>query len=300
MPKAPVNGINLYYEEVGRGVPIIFVHEFAGEAKSWAPQVRFFGRRYRTIAFNARGYPPSDVPEDPSAYSQAHAVEDILGMLDHLKIDKAHIVGLSMGGYATLHLGILHPQRALSLVVAGAGYGSNPEEQDGFRRDCNTVAERFESEPMDEVAALYADGPTRQQFRNKNPRGWEEFRDLLKKQSAKGHALTMRQVQMKRSSIYELEHGMRGLMVPTLIVIGDEDEACLEPAIHMKRTIRTAGLVIIPKSGHTINIEEPDLFNRVVLDFFTVVDAGRWTPRNPASLSHSAILQDHTDHSRTS
>jgi pimeloyl-ACP methyl ester carboxylesterase len=300
MPKASVNGISLYYEEVGRGVPIIFVHEFAGEVKSWEPQVRFFGRRYRTIAFNARGYPPSDVPEDPSAYSQAQAVEDILGMLDHLKVEKAHIVGLSMGGYATLHFGILHPQRALSLVVAGVGYGSNPKEQDGFRRDCNTVAERFEREPMDEVAASYADGPTRQQFRDKDPQGWQEFRDLLKKQSAKGHALTMRQVQMKRPSIYELERGMRGLMVPTLILIGDEDEACLEPAIHMKRTIRTAGLAIIPKSGHTINLEEPDLFNRALLDFFTAVDGGLWAPRNPASLSHSAIIQDHADHSRTS
>src|SRR5262249_21627562 len=140
MPKANIDSINLYYEETGQGAPIILIHEFAGELKSWAAQVRFFGRRYRTIAFNARGYPPSDVPEDPSAYSQRQAVEDIRGVLDYLKIEKAHIVGLSMGGYATLHFGILYPQRALSLVVAGAGYGSKPEERDGFIRDCNAVA----------------------------------------------------------------------------------------------------------------------------------------------------------------
>ena len=83
---------------------------------------------------------------------------------------------------------------------------------------------------------------------------------------------------------------MARLTVPTLIVAGDEDEACLEPGLYMKRTIRTAGLVILPKTGHTINLEEPDVFNRFVLDFVTMVDAGHWTPRNPASLSRSAIL----------
>lgn len=291
MPRAFIHGVNLYYEEVGRGVPMIFVHEFAGEARSWAPQVRFFGRRYRTITFNARGYPPSDVPEDPSAYSQGQAVEDIRGVLDYLKIDTAHVIGLSMGGYAALHFGFLYPERALSLVVAGAGYGSKPDEREAFRRDCATVAERFEREPMEKVAAMYAMGPTRVQFRDKDPQGWEEFCELLKQQSAKGHALTMRQVQIMRPSIYEFGDRMARLTVPTLIVTGDEDEPCLEPALYMKRAIPTAGLLIIPKSGHTINLEEPDLFNRHVLDFVTAVDAGRWTPRNPASVSRSAILQ---------
>ncbi len=143
---------------------------------------------------------------------------------------------------------------------------------------------------MNEVAAIYANGPTRQQFRDKDPQGWMAFRDLLIQQSAKGHALTMRQVQMKRPSIYELGERMAQMTVPALIMTGDEDEACLEPALYMKRTIPASGLVVIPKSGHTINLEEPDLFNRCVLDFVTAVDGGRWTPRNPASLSPSAIL----------
>jgi pimeloyl-ACP methyl ester carboxylesterase len=290
MAFAVVNGVRLYYEDAGSGTPMMFVHEFAGESTSWALQVRFFGRRYRTIAFNARGYPPSDVPEDPLLYSQDHAVEDIRGVLDHLQIEKAHVVGLSMGGFAALHFGLLHPERALSLVVAGAGYGSKIEERDAFRRDCATMASRFESQPMKDVAAAYANGPARQQFRDKDPKGWEEFRDLLSRQSAKGHALTMRQVQMKRPSIYELGERMAQLAVPTLIMTGDEDDACLEPALYMKRIIRTSALVVIPKSGHTINLEEPDIFNRCVLDFVTTVDAGRWTPRNSASLSRSAIL----------
>src|ERR1051326_9280104 len=161
MAFAVVNGVRLYYEDAGRGMPMIFVHEFAGESTSWALQVRFFGRRYRTIAFNARGYPPSDVPEDPLLYSQDHAVGDIRGVLDHLQIEKAHVVGLSMGGYAALHFGLLYPERALSLVVAGAGDGSKPEEREAFRRDCAAVAERLEREPMEKVAAMYARGPAR-------------------------------------------------------------------------------------------------------------------------------------------
>ena len=291
MPHASINGVNLQYEERGRGLPMIFVHEFAGESASWAPQVRFFARRYRTVTFNARGYPPSDVPSDPVAYSQAQAVEDIRGVLDHLQVDRAHVVGLSMGGYAALHFGLLYPERARSLVVAGVGYGSNPETRDAFRRDCASIADRFEREPMEAVAETYADGPTRQQFRDKDPQGWEEFRDLLKRQSGIGHALTMRGVQMARPSVYELGDRMVRLTVPALIVTGDEDEQCLEPGLYMKRTIPTAGLVVIPKSGHTINLEEPDQFNRHVLDFVTLVDAARWAPRNPASLSASALLQ---------
>jgi pimeloyl-ACP methyl ester carboxylesterase len=274
---------------------MIFVHEFAGEAASWQPQVRFFSRRYRTITFNARGYPPSDVPEDPAAYSQVQAVEDIRGVLDHLKIDKAHVVGLSMGAYATLHFGLCHPERARSLVVAGAGYGSRPEERDAFRRDCATLADRMEREGMESVAETHARAPTRVQFADKDPGGWTEFRDLLKRQSAIGHALTMRGVQMKRPSIYDLGDKMARLDVPTLIMTGDEDEPCLEPALFMKRTIPTAALLVLPKSGHTINLEEPEAFNRAVLDFVTTVDAGRWSRRNPASLSSSAILPADSD-----
>jgi pimeloyl-ACP methyl ester carboxylesterase len=293
--RARINGVALSCEDVGGGVPMIFVHEFAGEAASWQPQIRFFSRRYRTITFNARGYPPSDVPEDPSAYSQVQAVEDIRGVLDHLKIAKAHVIGLSMGGYATLHFGLCHPERALSLVVAGAGYGSKVEERDAFRRDCATIADRLEREGMDTAAETYARGPTRVQFIDKDPAGWTEFRDRLKRQSAIGHALTMRGVQMKRPSIYELGDQLARLDVPTLIMTGDEDEPCLEPALFMKRTIPTAGLLVLPKSGHTINLEEPDAFNRAVLDFVTTVDAGRWMRRNPASLSPSAMLQADSD-----
>jgi len=290
MPTAQVNGVSLFYEEVGEGTPLVFVHEFAGEARSWHLQVRFFARRYRTIAYNARGYPPSDVPDDPKAYSQDQAADDIRGLLDALGIKKAHICGLSMGGYATLHFGLRYPERALSLVVAGAGYGSVPGEREKFRRDVEETAMRFERDGMKAVAEFYTKGPTRVQFKDKDPAGWQEFYDMFCAQSAKGHALTMRGVQMSRPSVYELEAAIERMTVPTLIVTGDEDEPCLEPGIFMKRKIRSSGLVVMPKAGHTVNLEDPDAFNRAVLDFLTAVDAGRWPLRNPASVSASAIL----------
>ncbi len=286
--KARVDGIDLHYEEAGQGTPLVFVHEFAGDAASWRPQVSFFARRYRTIAFNARGYPPSDVPGDPAAYSQKQAVDDIRGLLDHLGIARAHVCGLSMGGYATLHFGLDYPERALSLVVAGAGYGSGTDRET-FRRDTAVVVQRFE-QGMEAVAEFYSRGPTRVQFLEKDPTGWQAFRDRLAAGSARGHTLTLQGVQMTRPSIFDLGDRLERCEVPTLIVTGDEDEPCLEPALFMKRTMPRAGLVVIPKSGHTVNLEEPEAFNRAVLDFLTTVEAGRWTRRHPESLTASAIL----------
>jgi pimeloyl-ACP methyl ester carboxylesterase len=289
MPRALIDGVNLFYEDVGQGPPLVFVHEFAGDYRSWQPQVRFFGRRYRTLAFNARGYPPSDVPEDPKAYSQDRAADDIRGLLDALGIARAHVCGLSMGGYATLHFGLRYPQRALSLVVAGAGYGSVRGERAQFQKDAELTAQRFERDGR-AAAESYAKGPTRVQYMDKDPQGWQEFAQQLLGGSAQGHALTLRGVQMTRPSVFDLEARLEKLEVPTLIVTGDEDDPCLEPAVFMKRKIATAGLVVIPKSGHAVNLEEPDIFNRVVLDFLTAVDAGRWPRRNPLSQTGSAIL----------
>jgi pimeloyl-ACP methyl ester carboxylesterase len=290
MPIAPVNGVNLYYEVTGSGYPLLFAHEFAGDCRSWEAQVRHFARRYQVITYNARGYPPSDVPEDVNAYSQEHAAQDIVGLLQHLHIPQAHLVGLSMGGYAVLHVGLSHPAVARSLVVAGCGYGSVSSERERFQQDSGRVAERLQREGMRAVAEVYSKGPTRVQFEDKDPRGWREFAAQLAEHSAIGSALTLLGVQGRRPSVYALEAQMRQLQVPTLIIIGDEDEPCLEPGLFMKRTIRTAGLVVIPKSGHTINLEEPEAFNRIVSDFLTAVEAGKWGLRNPASVSASAIL----------
>lgn len=289
MPFATVQGIRLYYEEHGSGTPLVFVHEFAGDFRSWAAQVQFFARRYRCVTYNARGYPPSDVPPAAAQYSQDQAVEDLLAILDQLKLERAHIVGFSMGGYAALHFGIRYPRRARSLTLVGVGYGSTQDRSD-FERDVEMSAERFERDGMEKMGDVYARGPTRVQFQDQDPRGYAEFRSQFLGSSALGHAHTLRGIQKKRPSVLQLEAGLKALRVPTLIVTGDEDEPCLEPGLFMKRAIPSAALVVMPRAGHAVNLEAPDAFNRHVLEFVTQVDAGRWPLRNPASLSKSAVL----------
>ena len=146
------DGVKLYYEETGKGIPVVFIHEFAGDYRSWEQQVRYFGRYYRCIAVNARGYPPSDVPKDGAKYSQERARDDIRAVLDALKIDKAHIVGLSMGGFATLHFGFTYPDRARSLVIAGCGYGAEPDKRAQFAAEAEASAKRFEEQTMAKAA----------------------------------------------------------------------------------------------------------------------------------------------------
>jgi pimeloyl-ACP methyl ester carboxylesterase len=263
------------------------VHEFAGDHRSWEPQVRHFSRTNRCITYSARGYPPSDVPEDPAAYSQDRAVADAIAVLDGLGIKQAHVVGLSMGGFTTLHLVLRHPDRIKSAVVAGAGYGAQPERQEGFRAECHATADAFANEGAEEVAKRYSVGPARVQFQNKNPRGWAEFAAALGAHSSLGSALTMRGVQASRPSLYALTEELAAIDTPVLILVGDEDEGCLEPDLMLKRTIPTAGLAVLPQTGHTANLEEPDLFNAAVDRFIAAVDRGAWRRRDPRSISTS-------------
>jgi pimeloyl-ACP methyl ester carboxylesterase len=274
-------GVRLYYEEVGEGSPIVFVHEFGGTYRSWEPQLRAYARRHRCITFAARGYPPSDVPENVDAYSQTLAVQDIAAVMDAAGIERAHVVGLSMGGFAALHFGLDFPDRARSLVVAGAGYGAEKQYEAYFRGVSLEVAKQFEVHGSEQFAKTYALGASRVQFQNKDPRGWREFADLLGQHSGVGAANTMRGVQARRPSIYDLEDRLRTMPVPVLVVAGDEDDHCLQPGIFMKKTIPACGLLVLPKTGHTLNLEEPDHFNRFVGDFIAQVEAGRWPPRDP-------------------
>jgi pimeloyl-ACP methyl ester carboxylesterase len=281
------DSVFLHVEQTGTGFPILFVHEFAGDHRSWEPQVRHFSRTNHCITYSARGYPPSDVPTDPGKYSQQRAVADAIAVLDALEIDQAHVVGLSMGGFTALHLVLRHPDRFRSAVVAGAGYGAQPERQEAFRAECYATADAFETEGAAEVAKRYSVGPARVQFQNKNPRGWAEFAQALGEHSSLGSALTMRGVQASRPSLYALTDELKAIETPVLIMVGDEDEGCLEPDLMLKRTIPTSGLEILPQTGHTANLEEPDVFNAAVDRFLAAVDRGAWRTRDPRSLSTS-------------
>ncbi len=177
-------GARLYWEADGSGTPIVFVHEFGDDHRSWEPQVRFFARRHRCISFAARGFPPSDVPAGVDSYSQRQAVADILAVMDAAQVATAHVVGCSMGGFAALHLALQHPERMLSLVAAGVGYGAEKAQEPYFREISVAVARNFRELGAAAFAPVYGSGASRVQFANKDPLGWRAFIERLAAHSA--------------------------------------------------------------------------------------------------------------------
>lgn len=279
-----IDGVKLYYEECGAGLPVMFVHEYAGDYRSWEPQVRHLCRQYRCITFSARGYPPSDVPTDDAKYSQDIARDDVKAIMDHLGLAQAHIVGHSMGAYTALHMGIAYPSRCLSITAAGCGWGSDPAQRRQSAALAEDIARMFREEGIEAAAAKYADFPMRSQYKAKDPRGWQEFRGWLREHSAEGHALTMLHVQLRRPTLPDMEPRLRELRVPTLVITGDEDAACIDGSLLLKRTVPTAALMVIPRAGHTINSEEPAAFNQALLELFGAVENRRWMAHRSMAL----------------
>ena len=283
MPHIAAHGTRLYFEEAGSGTPVIFIHEYAGDYRTWEMQMRFFSRAHRCITYSQRGYPPSDVPDDGAKYSQDIARDDVIAVLDALKIEKAHVVGHSMGALTALHVGIHYSKRCISVTAAGCGYGSSPdpkkvEEMRAVSRETGKV---FAAEGMAVAGARYADGPQRQAHKNKDPRGYAEFARMLSEHSATGHALTMINLQAKRPTLHEMESDLKKFSVPLLVIVGDEDDWALDGSIFLKRTAPTAGLLVIPRSGHTLIPEEPMALNAALADLFAAAEAGRWLAHKP-------------------
>ncbi|MCC7486086.1 MAG: alpha/beta hydrolase [Burkholderiales bacterium] len=293
MPYAPARDARLYYEEAGSGTAIVFVHEFSGDFRSWEAQVRFFSRRYRCVAFNARGYPPSEVPPAPAQYSHVQAAADIGAVMRHLRIAKAHVIGCSMGAYASLMFGMRHPGKAISLTTVGAGAGGvlDPAKRARFLEDTEANARRFETGGLEAQAKRYRVAANRIQLENKDPRSFREFYQRFAGHSALGHANTLRGVQLRRPPLYALERDFARLKVPLLAFVGDEDESSLEPNLFIKSASPAARLMVVPATGHLVNVEEPGLFNAVTGDFLALVDSGRWRPRDSRSYNKSTMAK---------
>jgi pimeloyl-ACP methyl ester carboxylesterase len=284
MPKIRTSdGVNLYYEEVGAGTPVVFVHEFAGDHRTWEPQMRRFARTHRCVTFSQRGYPPSDIPDDAARYGQDIARADVVALIDALGIERAHVVGHSMGAYTALHVGIKHPQRCISVTAAGCGWGSlaDPAARAAMRAQAAETSKMFIEKGMDAAAVLYTDNPTRNTQKYKDPRGYAEFVRMLSEHSAKGHSMTMAMLQAKRPTLWDMDADLKKFSVPLLIIVGDEDETCLDGSVFLKRTAPTAGLLVVPRSGHTITSEEPDVVNAALAELFAAAESGRWLAHKP-------------------
>jgi pimeloyl-ACP methyl ester carboxylesterase len=274
MPYATTpDGVRLYYEEAGKGTPIVFVHEFSGDLRSWEAQIQHFSRRYRCIAFNARGYPPSDVPPRVSSYSQKLATEDIVAVMRHLKIRKAHVMGCSMGAQSTLHFGLTYPRMAITLTAIGAGSGLTTGTRAERLQKTEAYARRFEEEGLGAVLEQVRVAPNRVQLKRKNPRAFENFMKRFMEHSAQGRANTQRGIQGRRPALMSLERQFRALKVPTHLVAGDEDVGVIEPALFIKRVCPAARVTIAPATGHLVNIEEPELLNRLTEQFYAEVES---------------------------
>jgi pimeloyl-ACP methyl ester carboxylesterase len=285
---AAADGVGLAVAVEGSGPPLLFLHEVAGDLRDWQGQVDHFAGRYTCVRYNARGYPPSGVPVQPERYGQEAAVRDAVAVLDALRIDAAHVVGLSMGGFCALHLLLEHPDRLLSATVAGAGYGSAPHQRAGFAEEARTAGRCFRDNVRD-AATAYQHGPTRLQFRRKNPSEWAAFGERLAGRDPLGLSLTFSQVLAKRPTLYDLRDRLTAVRRPVLLVVGDEDDGCLDVNIMLKRTMPTAGLSVLPCTGHTLNLEEPRAFNDVLGGFLEQVDAGQWPSRDPATVGRGLV-----------
>ena len=280
------DGTRLYYEEAGSGSPVVFVHEYAGDYRSFEAQMRYFSRAHRCVTYSQRGYPPSDVPEQAARYGQDIARDDVLALMDALQIDKAHVVGHSMGAYTALHVGINYPERCISVVAAGCGWGSTSDakQREAMKALAAETGRMFAEEGIASASAKYADAPMRHAQKHKDPRGHAEFARQLAEHSALGHAQTMFNLQLKRPTLWEMEDKLKRFSVPLLVIVGDEDDPCIDGSVFLKRTAPTAGLLVIPRSGHNIPSEEPAMFNAALADLFASAQAGRWLAHKPAGV----------------
>ena len=288
MPYAPSEGARIYYEETGKGTPILFIHEFGGDHRSWQDQVRHFGRGWRCIAWSARGYPGSDAPQDERLYGQDFFNRDAIAVLDAAGVDKAHVVGLSMGGYTALMLAARFPARVISCTAAGAGSGALAATRAQFIEDARARASEYERAGRIDAGTVGL-SPTRVHLLNKDPIAWRRFAAHLAEHPAHAAANTLRTVQAGRASLYDLEAELKGIGAPVLLLVGDEDEPCLDVNLWMKRLMPTARLALLPGSGHVINLEEPALFNQLLEAFLADVERGSWRPRDPRAVAGGAL-----------
>jgi pimeloyl-ACP methyl ester carboxylesterase len=292
MPYVEALGAKLHFEECGRGYPIIFIHEFASDMRGWESQIRHFSRGYRCISYNARGYPPSDVPDDTASYSWQFAVYDIDALMSGLKIKRAHLVGLSMGGYAALQFELRYLGKASAIVAAGVESGSHPSQRYARLRETSVLSRVFIDHGMVAMAERMARGPARIQLKYKDWKSWQEFVARLRQHSALGMSNTTAHCQAPRPSLHDLRDQLSEMTVPVLLAVGDEDVSCLDTNLMLKSALPNAGLWICPNAGHAINLEEPAVLNAEIQDFLSAVERGSRRRRFPKAHIDSSPRRD--------
>jgi pimeloyl-ACP methyl ester carboxylesterase len=265
MPRTAVNGISLHYEEAGAGPPLVLIHAFPVGRRMWEPQIAALARRHRVITYDVRGFGLSDAPRDPAAYSQALSVEDARALLEALGAAPAAVCGLSMGGNIALNLALAHPGAVTGLILCDTGAGS--EDAAAFKTRCEEYARAAEQSVESFLDAVMSTWPVFSDYGSQGEPQRRRLRDMVMAQTSHGIALTARHALATRKPVNALEPDMKRLRTPTLVAYGTRDEACRQSSEFMAATIPGAQLWRVPDATHFINLDEPALFNRRILDF---------------------------------
>jgi pimeloyl-ACP methyl ester carboxylesterase len=250
MAKAELNGIEIDYEVTGRGRPVILSHGYGATRRMWKGQHAALGDRYRLITWDMRGHGQTETPADPAQYSTALTVADTRGLLTMLGVGRAVVGGLSLGGYMSLAFYLAHPEMVEALIICDSGPGyRNAEARAAWNQRANQRAADLEARGLDAFG-----GRSR------------EVRDALAHhRSAQGLAHAARGMLAQQDA--HVIDGLAGIRVPTLVVVGDRDEPFLAPCQYMAKKIPGARLEIIAGAGHSSNLDQPEAFDQILLNF---------------------------------
>src|SRR5262245_7330795 len=250
MSKASVNGIEIDYEDGGRGLAVLLSHGYSATGHMWARQRPVLETRYRLITWDMRGHGHTESPGDPAHYSEPKTVADMRGLLGHLGVERAVIGGLSLGGYMSLAFHRRHPAMVRALVICDSGPGyRNAEARAAWNARAQERARDLEARGLDALTSSSA-----------------EVREALGRHlSAQGLAHAARGMLAQEGAA--VIDSLPDIRVPTLIVVGDRDTPFIAPCEYMAKKIAGARLEVIKDAGHCSNIDQPEAFNRVLLDF---------------------------------
>ena len=258
------DGVKLFYETQGKGPPILFVHEFGGDYRSWARQVSALKSKHLCITYIARGFWPSDAPDNEAAYGQRQASSDLLAILDHLELQAVHLVGTSMGSFTSLDVALNHPQRVLSLTLVGNSSGPrNDTETEHFRQNWigEEVRLRQAHGPAGAVKVLRND-PAYQSCQARDPEGWAAYAANLEQQPVHGAIHLLKTLHWNRVSLFDEADRIGAFSKPVLLVTGADDYYLVgETNRFLKRTLPHCTHLHFEDTGHLANIERAPEFN---------------------------------------
>jgi pimeloyl-ACP methyl ester carboxylesterase len=242
--------LSLYYEEHGQGQPLVFLHGFSLDHRMWGPQAAVFRQKYRVILPDARGHGQSDSPQ--TGYSRTHRVEDLAGLVDNLGIERFHLVGLSMGGATAIGYALKFQERlkSLTLVSSGAaGYSASKKfsKLDDVARSDGVEAAK--AKWMDWSLSWYRED--RKEIGRLLALMMREFKGAIWSDPMRG----------KYPKMNDLDE-VHKITVPTLIMAGDLDRMFAELASQLHERIVGSHSMIYKNTGHMLNLEQPEAFNR--------------------------------------